>query len=96
MIAYVLLDLDPNVVKPGWTPAIITLGLAIAIALLYLSMRNQVRRINVPYADGEAAPGSETDLDATAADGPAPVAGRNGEQAPGADPATQSSSHPAG
>ena len=65
MINMILLDLDPNVVKPGWTPALITLGLAVAIVLLYLSMRNQVRRINVPYADAEAAPdgGAEPEAD---------------------------------
>ena len=56
MIDMILLDLDPNVVKPGWTPALITLGLAVAIVLLYLSMRNQVRRINVPYEDVEPGP----------------------------------------
>ncbi len=42
-----LLDIDPNVVKPGWTPLIITIILAVAIVLLYLSMRRQFRRINV-------------------------------------------------
>lgn len=59
-----LLDLDPNVVKPGWTPLIITILLAAALVLLYLSMRRQFRRINVnpidtaddlPEVDGDAA-----------------------------------------
>ena len=42
----VLLDLDPNVVKPGWTPLLITIGLAAVIVLLFLSMRRQFRRID--------------------------------------------------
>lgn len=46
----VLLELDPNVVKPGWIPLIITILLAGAIAFLYLSMRKQMRKIDAPYA----------------------------------------------
>ena len=42
-----LLDLDPNVVKPGWTALIITILLALALVLLYLSMRRQFRKINI-------------------------------------------------
>jgi len=55
----ILLDIDPNLVKPGWTPLIITLLLAVAMVLLFLSMRRQFRKINVPteqeYRDREAA-----------------------------------------
>ena len=72
MINMILLDLDPNVVKPGWTPALITLGLAVVIVLLYLSMRNQVRRINVPYADAEATPDAAAEPEATAGSAPVP------------------------
>ncbi len=43
-----LLDLDPNVVKPGWTALVITILLALALVLLYLSMRRQFRKINIP------------------------------------------------
>ena len=43
-----VLELDPNVVQPGWTPLIITVGLGLAVVLLYLSMRKQFRRINIP------------------------------------------------
>jgi len=42
------LDIDPNVVKPGWTPLLITVGLAVAVVLLFFSMRRQFRRISVP------------------------------------------------
>ena len=42
-----LLDLDPNVVKPGWTALIITILLALALVLLYFSMRKQFRKINI-------------------------------------------------
>ena len=43
-----LLEIDPNVVKPGWTPLIITLLLAGAMVLLFRSMRRQFGKINVP------------------------------------------------
>jgi hypothetical protein len=42
-----LLDLDPNVVKPGWIALIITILLAFALVLLYFSMRKQFRKINI-------------------------------------------------
>ena len=63
------LDIDPNVVKPGWTPLVITLGLALAVVLLYFSMRRQFRRINVP--DDSAA--TDASLESGAPDpGPGP------------------------
>ena len=48
-----VLELDPNVVQPGWTPLIITVLLAVAIVLLFFSMRRQVRKINIPPAETE-------------------------------------------
>ncbi|MGI3780048.1 MAG: hypothetical protein ACRYG2_04650 [Janthinobacterium lividum] len=42
-----LLDLDPNIVKPGWIPGVITLALAAVMVLLFLSLRKQFRRIDV-------------------------------------------------
>jgi len=48
-----VLELDPNVVQPGWTPLIITVGLGLAVVLLYLSMRKQFRNISVPHAETE-------------------------------------------
>jgi len=42
------LDVDPSVVKPGWTPLIITILLAAAIVLLMISMRRQIRKIKAP------------------------------------------------
>lgn len=50
-----LLDIDPNVVKPGWTPLIITLLLAGAMVLLFRSMRRQFGKINVPEGRSGAA-----------------------------------------
>ena len=47
----ILLELDPNLVKPGWTPLIITLLLGLAMVLLFLSMRRQFRKISIPRAD---------------------------------------------
>jgi hypothetical protein len=49
----ILFDLDPNVVKPGWTPLIITILIAAALVLLYLSMRRQFRKIDVNRFSGE-------------------------------------------
>jgi hypothetical protein len=45
------LEVDPSIVRPGWTPLIITILLAAAIALLMISMRRQMRKIRVPYRD---------------------------------------------
>ena len=47
-----ILDIDPNVVKPGWTPLIIILVLAAVMVLLYRSMRHQFSKISVPPAGG--------------------------------------------
>jgi hypothetical protein len=54
-----LLDLDPNVVKPGWTPLIILILLAIALVFLFLSMRRQFRKINVDQFQGPEAAKTE-------------------------------------
>ena len=48
----ILLDVDPNVVEPGWAPLLITLLLGVALVLLYFSMRKQFRKIQVPKDDG--------------------------------------------
>ena len=55
-----LLDLDPNIVKPGWIPLLITIALAGVMVLLFFSLRKQFRRIDVSQsqpgvADPEAA-----------------------------------------
>jgi len=50
-----LLDLDPNIVKPGWTPLLITIGLAAVMVLLFLSLRKQFRRIDVSQSQPEVA-----------------------------------------
>ena len=70
----VLLDLDPNVVKPGWTPLLITIGLAVVIVLLFLSMRRQFRRIDdnfgkpgTSHAQAQAQIGGTTPTDPPAA-----------------------------
>jgi hypothetical protein len=44
----ILLDVDPNVVRPGWTPLFVVLFLAVAMVFLYLSMRKQFRKIRTP------------------------------------------------
>lgn len=47
----ILLEVDPNVVNPGWTPLLITLLLLGAMVFLYLSMRKQFRKIHTPEDD---------------------------------------------
>ena len=44
----ILLDVDPNIVRPGWTPLFVVLLLAAAIVFLYFSMRKQFRKIRTP------------------------------------------------
>jgi hypothetical protein len=44
----ILLDVDPNIVRPGWTPLFVVLLLAVAMVFLYLSMRKQFRKIHTP------------------------------------------------
>jgi hypothetical protein len=64
----IVLDLDPNVVQPGWTPLIITVVLGIAVVLLYFSMRRQFRKINIPPPETD-----QPDPDPVEAPTPAPV-----------------------
>jgi hypothetical protein len=47
----ILLEVDPNVVNPGWTPLLVTLLLLGAMVFLYLSMRKQFRKIRTPEDD---------------------------------------------
>lgn len=78
----ILLELDPNVVKPGWTPLLILIGLALVMVLLFRSMRRQFRRVDDnfpeptapvgtpdPEGDDPAAPAAEA---GAVADDPAP------------------------
>jgi hypothetical protein len=44
----ILLDVDPNVVQPGWAPLFIVLLLGIVMVFLYFSMRKQFRKIRLP------------------------------------------------
>jgi hypothetical protein len=44
----ILLDVDPNLVKPGWMFVLVALFLITSMVLLYLSMRKQFRKIRTP------------------------------------------------
>lgn len=46
----ILLELDPSVIRPGWTPLLITLLLGVVIVLLFFSMRRQFHKIDLPHA----------------------------------------------
>ena len=45
-----LLDVDPSLVRPGWGPLVVFVLLAVAMVLLFWSMRRQFRKINVPHS----------------------------------------------
>jgi len=47
-VGMILLDVDPNVVEPGWAPLLITILLGIVMVFLYFSMRKQFRKIRMP------------------------------------------------
>ena len=76
-----LLEVDPNLVRPGWTPLVVVVLLGIVLFLLGRSMLKQFGRIDVP-ADHEADPATGSDAtgtdttgsDTTASDGE-PTAG---------------------
>ena len=55
----ILLELDPNVVKPGWTPLLILIGLALVMVLLFRSMRRQFRRVHDRFPEPPAPVGLE-------------------------------------
>ena len=57
----IFLELDPNVVKPGWTALVVTLMLAGAMVLLFLSMRRQFRKINIPPQETDDKPPTPTE-----------------------------------
>ncbi|HEY5847527.1 MAG TPA: hypothetical protein VIT42_12135 [Microlunatus sp.] len=61
-------NIDPNIVKPGWTPLLITVLLLVALVFLFLSMQRQMRKIRTPD-DIEAERAAE-------AEEPSPEAGR--------------------
>ncbi len=91
----ILFELDPNVVRPGWTPLIILVGLGVVMYLLFRSMRRQFRRVheNFPTDDGPAGDVAVTDGPA-ADDATAPGSGDvsapqpDGKVAPAAGPVT--------
>lgn len=57
------LDVDPNVVKPGWVPLLITVGIALVIVLLYRSMRHQFAKIDVSQSQPGTAVDPATEAD---------------------------------
>lgn len=85
----VLLEVDPNTVKPGWGALLLTLLIAVAIVLLLVSMRSRMRKITAPYRD-ELGRSDEAGVDAPAtdaADRPEDPEGRADGAPPGDGPA---------
>jgi hypothetical protein len=52
-LSMILLEVDPNWVKPGWMLLVTILLLVGAMVFLYRSMRKQFRKIRTPE-DGES------------------------------------------
>jgi hypothetical protein len=69
MTYVVALDVDPSLVRPGWTAFVVILLLAIAMVFLFFSMRRQFRKINVGQSD----------------DSPSSSSGTSGPESPGDD-----------
>lgn len=55
----ILLEVDPNLVRPGWGALVVTSFLALAIVLLFISMRRQFRKINIEPTEPEEPEESE-------------------------------------
>ena len=55
----ILLEVDPNLVRPGWGALVVTGFLALAIVLLFISMRRQFRKINIEPTETEEPEESE-------------------------------------
>ena len=72
------LELDPNIVKPGWTPLLILIALAVVMVLLFRSMRRQFRRVDDFFpgepVDGDQAGGGIDPASGTAVPGQGPAA----------------------
>ena len=81
-----LLELDPNWVKPGWTPLLITLGLALVMVLLFLSMRRQFRKIQIPDASSAAADQAGRSAESEAGDAAGRSPGDSTDSTPPAAP----------
>ncbi|HZG98707.1 MAG TPA: hypothetical protein VEY14_10625 [Nocardioidaceae bacterium] len=67
-----LLALDPAQVKPGWIGLLVTLAMAVALALILVSFTHRLKKIDVTREQGpelesidevRAKPGSETRRD---------------------------------
>jgi hypothetical protein len=69
MTYLVALDVDPSLVRPGWTAFVVVLLLAIAVVFLFFSMRRQFRKINVGPSE----------------DSPSSSSGTSGPEPPGDD-----------
>ena len=74
-MAYLLaMDVDPSIVRPGWTPLIVVLLLGAAMVLLFLSMRRQFRKIKIGDETTAEAAEASTGTTAEAAESSMPAA----------------------
>ena len=68
-----LLEVDPNLVRPGWTPLVVILLLGVVLFFLGRSMIKQFGRIDVPsaaeVAANEVEANTATGAEATSTDG---------------------------
>ena len=74
-IPWILLPLvaetpDPADVKPGWLGLGMFLALAVAVVLLWLSMRRHLKKVDFEEEPDQPAPGAEPDPEPGPASGP--------------------------
>jgi hypothetical protein len=79
----IILDVDPNIVRPGLTPLFITLLLAAAMVFLYFSMRKQFRKIRIPDDAATEASADASDKPSDSKDSAAPAEESASERPPG-------------
>ena len=81
-----LLEVDPNLVRPGWTPLVVILLLGVVLFFLGRSMIKQFGRIDVPSAAEAAANDGATDAGTGTGAAPTDAGARSGS---GRDAATR-------
>ena len=57
----ILLEVDPSLVRPGWPALIVVTLLAMAMVLLFFSMRKQFRNIRIEPTETEKPEQSSTE-----------------------------------
>jgi flagellar biosynthesis/type III secretory pathway M-ring protein FliF/YscJ len=81
-------NIDPDIVRPGWTPLLIIVLLLVVLVFLFLSMQKQMRKIRTPDDIAREQAEAEARTDET------PPAAMTPEPAPIDPPADAGTSQP--